>query len=128
MVDTEISQQMINSGARLVQQLDAIDLAPDAAFWMYFPDTKTWKLAIFDQRVEKIGPKEIYSKIKSVLDKYSKEIQLSLDNVALMKTNAPLLALLRTAVRTGPGIAGIRFKRNVVNGTLIEDAYIYRLK
>ena len=40
--------------------------------------------------------------------------------------DAPVVALLRTAIRTGPGISGIRFKNNVIDGTLIEDAYIYR--
>jgi hypothetical protein len=38
-----------------------------------------------------------------------------------------MITLLRVALRTGPGIGGIRFSSNVINGTLIEDAYIYRL-
>ena len=53
--------------------------------------------------------------------------ELSLDDLALAKPDAPLVTLLRNAVRTGSGIHGIRFSNNVMNGTVIEDAYIYRL-
>jgi hypothetical protein len=34
---------------------------------------------------------------------------------------------LRTAIRTDSGINGIRFSNNSINGTVIEDAYIYRI-
>ena len=40
---------------------------------------------------------------------------------------APLIGLLRQLIVTGPGIHGIRLSRNVVNGAMIEDAYIYRM-
>jgi hypothetical protein len=38
-----------------------------------------------------------------------------------------MVASLRSAVRTRPGIDGIRVTNNVINGLVIEDAYIYRL-
>jgi hypothetical protein len=40
----------------------------------------------------------------------------------------PLLQLLKGAIQTGPGINGIRFSRNMINGTYIDDAFIYRLQ
>jgi hypothetical protein len=50
-----------------------------------------------------------------------------LDDVTLSRPDEPIIALLRTAIHTGPGVGGIRFKNNAINGTLIEDAYIYRM-
>jgi hypothetical protein len=38
-----------------------------------------------------------------------------------------LVQLLRPVIGTGPGICGIRLTQNVIDGVLIEDAYIYRL-
>ena len=67
-----------------------------------------------------------YTKVQGALRKISTE-HFGLDDVAVAKPNAPILRLLRLAVRTGPGITGIRFTKNVINGHLIEDAYIYRL-
>jgi hypothetical protein len=79
-------------------------------------------------KVRKQGPKEVYRQIQKILTKFPKEISgLSLDDVEVAKTDAPVIALLRMALHTGPKIGGIRFKNNVIDGILIEDAYIYRL-
>ena len=52
---------------------------------------------------------------------------LSLDSVTLAKPDSLVVSLLRAAIRTEHDINGIRFTNNVINGTLVEDAYIYRL-
>jgi hypothetical protein len=128
MVDPDITQQMIGSGAELVRKLDASGLDPEAAFWMYYPDIKAWKLSIFISKVAMLGPKDVYAQIQKIIKKYPQEITLSLEDVALIRLGSPLLALLRIAIKIGPGIGPVRFKKNVINGTLIEDAYIYRMK
>jgi hypothetical protein len=128
MVETALTKEMIEPGATRVGKLDERGLQPDAALWLYSPDLQQWKLLIAEVKVGKKGPKEVYRQIQKILSESAEEIgELSLDDVALAKPDAPIIALLRVAVQTGPGISGIRFKNNVVNGTLIEDAYIYRL-
>lgn len=123
----ELTKDMIDSGAQLIKALDTQGLAADAAFWIYSPDTETWKLCIVEAKTETLGPKAVYAQVQKAM-KLSKETDLALDKIALMKADAPLLRLLRTAVKTGPGTSGIRFQKNMINGTLIEDAYIYRMK
>jgi len=128
MVETNLTKEMIETGATLVRKLDEQGLRPDAALWLYFPEVQQWKLVIAELKVGTLGPKEIYRKVQQVLEKSANEITgLSLDDVALARPDAPIIVLLRVAIRTGPGISGIRFTNNVINGTLIEDAYIYRL-
>lgn len=128
MVETYLTKEMIEAGAALIRKMDESSIQPDAAFWFYFPDIQAWKLVIAEVKVGRKGPKEVYRQIQKLLGKFSKEMKgLSLDDVALTRPDAPMVALLRIAMRTGPGISGIRFKNNVINGTLIEDAYIYRL-
>ena len=39
----ELTKDMIDSGAQLIKALDTQGLAADAAFWIYSPDTETWK-------------------------------------------------------------------------------------
>ena len=119
---------MIDSGAKLIRKLDKRSVRHDAAFWFYYPDTQEWKLVLAEVKVDKQGTKEVYREIQTVLSKFSQYIgDLSLDNIAVSKMDAPIVSLLRIAIRTGPGISGIRFRNNVINGTVIEDAYIYRL-
>ena len=70
----------------------------------------------------------IYKQIQKAISKLKNEVtELSLEDVALAKPQAPIVEVMKTAIKTGPGISGIRFSQNVINGVLIEDAYIYRL-
>ena len=128
MVETELSKELIEAGAELLRRLDDRGLQPDAAFWFYYPDVEAWKLVFTMVKISKPGPKHAYQQIQKVLTAASDELKpLDLEDIVLAKPDSPMVSLLRTAVRTGPGIRGIRFTPNVVNGTLIEDAYIYRL-
>ena len=38
-----------------------------------------------------------------------------------------MVRLLRKVIKTGRKVSGIRFTNNVINGTVIDDAYIYLL-
>ena len=53
--------------------------------------------------------------------------KVSLSDISVVENTDPLVTLLRTAVKTGMGIAGLRFSRNTINGHFIEDAYLYRV-
>lgn len=128
MVESTLTKDVIDAGKALVRELDNAGLTPDAAFWFYFPDIQAWKLVIAEIKVGLSGPKEVYRQIKHVLGKRPENLTLlSLDDITLAKPDAPIVGLLRRLVQTGSGISDIRLKRNVIDGTLIEDAYVYRL-
>jgi len=128
MVETILTKDMIEIGKVFVRKLDENKLMPVAALWFYFTKEEQWKLIIVEYDVATLGPKEIYRKIQQILVESRDELSgLSLDDVALDKPDAPIISLLRVAIKTGPEISGIRFKNNVINGTLIQDAYIYRM-
>jgi hypothetical protein len=127
MVETILTKEMIESGAALVRSLDERGIKPDAAFWLYFSEQQVWKLVVAEIKVGEEGPKEVYRRIQKILATSETARGLSLDDVVLVKPDATIVTLLRMAIRTGPDIAGIRFKSNVINGTLIEDAFIYRV-
>lgn len=128
MVETNLTKEMIDAGAVLIGKMDRSKMQPDAVFWMYFPEIQRWKLVIVEIKLGMGGPKQGYRQIQTLLRKYTEELKgLTLDDVTLEKPNARIVSLLRTAIRTGPGISGIRFKNSAVNGNLIEDVYIYRI-
>lgn len=127
MVETNLTKELIDAGARLVKKLDERGLAPDVAFWLYSPEEQTWKLRLVEVKLAKKGPKAAYSKVQKILAKYAEELEdIKLDDLVLEKPDARIVELIRKAVKTGPALSGIRFKNNVVDGTLIDDAYIYR--
>jgi len=128
MVGTQLTSELIQDGATLLQGLDEAGVPPDAAFWFYFSDINAWKLLLAEVDVATEGPREVYRSIQKTLQTLRDRITgLTLDDISVAKPDAPLIKLLSLALTTGPGMSGIRFTGNVINGTLVDDAYIYRL-
>lgn len=127
MVEVNLTKEIIEDGAKLVEALDSQGLSPDAAFWLYSPESQMWKLAIAQVEVGRAGPRQIYQKVQETLSGSPQIKTIKLDDVSILRTDAPIVALLRLVLRTGHSINGIRLKNNVINGTLVEDAYIYRI-
>ncbi|MBA7490512.1 hypothetical protein ES702_01050 [subsurface metagenome] len=124
---TVLVEKYIQEGKRLIEALDKAGFQVEAAMWFYLTDSDEWRLLIASPFVEKNGPKKAYSFIQSVLAQLSPSSEISLKDISVLSPKHHLISLLRIAIRTGPGISGIRFTRNVINSTLIEDAYIYRI-
>lgn len=127
MVEETLTKELIDAGAKLVKKLDERGLAPDAAFWLYSPEKQSWKLLLVDVKLAKRGPKAAYAEVQKILEGSTMELKnIKLDDLVVEKPDAHIVKLIRKAVRTGPAVSGIRFRNNVVDGTLIDDAYIYR--
>lgn len=128
LVGEQLTPEMIRSGETLVAALDKLNLLVRGAFWLLLPDQRTWRLVIASPEVRLVGPKVVYRKIRSALEKLpAGSANLGTKDISVVDEKTPIFLFLRSAVSTGPGISGIRFSQNVINGQLIEDAYIYRL-
>lgn len=124
---TVLVEKQIEEGKRLIEELDKTKFTVQAALWFYMADSDEWRLLIASPYVEKKGPKKSYNFIQTVLAKLSMPPEVSLRNISAIPPSHNLIRLIRVAIRTGHGISGIRFTGNVINNTLIEDAYIYRI-
>lgn len=124
---TALVERDIQEGKDLVEALDETEFKVDASLWFYSSDSDEWRLLIASPFVEENGPRKSYGFIRSVLTRSSPPSGISLKNISVMSPKHQLIKLLKTAISTGPDIAGIRFTRNVINNTLIDDAYIYRI-
>ncbi len=128
LVGDRLTAEMIDSGAKLVDALDKLNVTVKGAFWLLLPDRRVWRLLIAMPEVRLAGPKAMYRKIRSAIEKLPADVEpVGTKDISVIDDKAPLLSLLREAVSPVPGIDGIRFSRNVVNGQLIEDAYLYRI-
>ncbi|MEA1869608.1 MAG: hypothetical protein U9N09_05630 [Euryarchaeota archaeon] len=124
---TALVERDIQEGKDIVEALDKTEFKVDASLWFYSSDSDEWRLLIASPFVEDNGPRKSYGFIRSVLTRPSPPSEISLKNISVLSPKHHLIKLLKAAIRTGPDIAGIRFTRNVINNTLIEDAYIYRI-
>jgi hypothetical protein len=128
MVTPDLRAEMIDAGRRLLELLDRHKFRPRAAFWFYFPESDRWRFVVASPEVRVRGPQAAYRKVQALARKVPGAADIfAAGDVTVVKDNDPLIVLLRNAIATGPGISGIRFTNNAVNGTFIDDAYIYRL-
>jgi len=129
MVDTQLTPDLIQEGVTLVEGLDEAGVSPSAALWFYFPDIAAWRLVLGEVQVGPKGPREAYRVVQKTLKRLRNRIShLALEDIVMAKPDARMIQLLRQVGAAGPGISGMRVTSDVINGTLIEDAYIYRLK
>lgn len=123
-----LTKEMIEAGAELTRLLDQASLVVSASLWLYIPESNIWRLIIVSPEVKTYGPKKVYQKIQPVLSQILEEKpSIGLKDISVVESDNPFIALLRTAIRTGDGISGIRFSKNTISGHFIEDAYIYRI-
>jgi hypothetical protein len=120
--------QMIDAGAKLVERLDQSQSNVQAALWLFLPEEKTWEMIVISPLVKTDGPRSFYKRILEA-NKKANELEpiISLSDIKVADTSNPLINVLRIAISTGGGITGIRFSKNTINGTFIEDSYIYRI-
>ncbi|MBI1986922.1 MAG: hypothetical protein HYS70_01065 [Nitrospinae bacterium] len=122
-----LSEQMIDAGKKLIERLDESQVNVQAAFWLYLPDDKTWEMMLISPLVGTDGPRSFYKRILDANKKAEEsEPIISLDDIRVADTSNRLANLLSIAIPTGSGISGIRLWKNAINGTFIEDSYIYR--
>jgi hypothetical protein len=127
-VKETLTQEMIEAGAELTRLLDQSSLVVSASLWLYMPESNVWRLIIVSPEVRTLGPRKVYQKVQSVLSKASmKQYPVALKDISVAGDDDPIISLLRIAIRTNGGIAGIRFSKNTINGHFVEDAFIYRM-
>jgi hypothetical protein len=119
-------------GEVLITELDKAYINVHSALWLYNSEEQYWRLIIVSKNVDFQTPKKVYAEIKKALKAVQdrgEQIDISLQNISVISPNHPLNKVLSVAINTGPkDISGIRFSRNTINNSYIEDAYIYRMQ
>ncbi|HXM46750.1 MAG TPA: hypothetical protein VN956_02700 [Pyrinomonadaceae bacterium] len=128
LVKESLSEQMISAGSDLIRRLDETGLKVSGALWFYETDSNDWRLIIVSPDVRAKGVKTVYEEVQSVVRATpDDQSTISLKDISVVDSDDPLISLLKVAIKTDNGISRMRFSRNMINGTLIEDSYIYRL-
>ncbi len=128
MVTATLVEKNIKDGETLIRALDKRgDLVVKGALWFFNPESEIWRLIIASPFVDEHGPKEAYKIAQEVLKDISSKVDITLDEISMVGYNDDLIRLFRGAIHVS-GISGVRFRRNVIDNTFVEDAYIYRME
>ena len=116
----------IEEGKKVIDLLDRSGMQISSAFWLYLTEIQEWRLMLATPDIDTLGRKKTYAKILELLNQHLESIDMPLDAISIISPNQDLNKHLRTVMDKGKGISG-RFSGIVVNGTLIEDTYLYRV-
>lgn len=125
MVDRALTDQQIQEGEALIRALDVAGEEVDAAFWLLSEDSG-WQLFLHLPRLEETPPSVGYSRVSQVM-KRGQFQSISLSDIVVAKSANLWLQLLRLVFKA-EGIVRLRFTNNVVQGHLIPDAVVYRMR
>lgn len=125
MVAAALVDVPISDGEALLRELDKASISVPVAFWRYSSEWGEWRLALASPIVDSEGPREMYRRVQGALERLP-QTALRVDHVWAVGTKNPLVRALRSAIRTVPGMTGIRVTGSIFDGQLFEDAYIYR--
>jgi hypothetical protein len=126
LVKETLSDEMKRNGAALTRALDEAGWPVVASFWYYESDDNRWKLMLASPRVSTDGPRKAYGAVIDALDALHQS-RKNLKHITAIKPNNPIVRALASAVQTGWTIGGIPFSRRAINGSIVEDAYLYRM-
>jgi hypothetical protein len=128
LVSDQLTPEMISFGEQLVEKLGKSDLPIKGAFWMLLPESKLWRLVVASPEVGTLGPMSVYKKIQATLKKMGSDGPLvDLGDISVIEDTEQPFKSFKKILRASQGGKGNRISRSVINGQLIDDAFIYRL-
>jgi hypothetical protein len=129
LVKGQLTSEMIEAGRHLLARLKESNHEVTTAYWLYNPDAGEWRLTLAMPEVDADGPREVYSRIWSVLTGNGGTfIGLDLSNITVV---SPADRFVRTLVQYQKGSAlhnnlpNPRMSRFELGDTYVEDMYLY---
>lgn len=117
----------LENGAEVLKILDAADLKPEVAAWLFLPNHESWWLILASRRFDRLGDLEgrklVYSVWKDAGFPVHKE-----PSVMILPTSHPFIRdLRRHHGKPRKAVEGVRLGPESLGKWFIEDGYAYRI-
>jgi hypothetical protein len=124
MVATVLIDQYIHAGRGLVEMLQQSEFPLQGAFWLYSSESDGWRLVLVTELVDALGTTEAYKRVQDVLDPNG---GLTLSDVKVVGTSAPLASVLQKVHRRGPPTWMLDYSGPLTGGGWVDSALVYQL-
>jgi hypothetical protein len=123
MAAPNLSQHLIDAGAKLLAALDDAGLQAQGAGWIFDHGLGDWRFMIATSLVDSKGRLWVYKHLVKVMAKLNMPEDLTVADIHLMGTDNPLFRMMAQLIHLDNGVA--RFENCRLNDMLF-DAAIYR--
>ncbi len=125
LVRASLTDQMIDAGARLLNDIKDTDLEVVAAFWLFFTEAGEWRLVLVSPRIDKDGPRKLYEQLSEKLYAGTDKVYgIDIFNITFMSPSERLVGALADANRQST-LSSQRLPGIYLNGVYVEDLYVY---
>jgi hypothetical protein len=126
LVKEQLTKEMIDAGARLVDRLVESGLPISVAMWFFTPETNKWRLLI-STPLAADSPREVREQIDEARKSLGPEAEeLLFWSVGLISTRNELVQALTADMSLELAAKPVRLTRSAVRGRYIDDALVYR--
>lgn len=116
---------LVTEGSKLVAWLDATEVKPRAALWVYNSETDRWRLWIVPKN--EMDKFHFYSIVSEVISHHRDEIPtFDVSLVEFKSANHPAVEGLGRILRM-EGLGAAHVSDNMLNGYLLSDGIVLRL-
>jgi len=126
LVGRSFTNEMMEAGSVFVREIERSSLHLHAALWIQQTPDDFWKFVLAFPEVRLEGPRYVYKKLRSISNRIPPdEFKIGTEIISVVEEKDRFIQIFKAAIRVDGG--GVRFTRNSLNGTYIEDAYIYKM-
>lgn len=129
MGETALVESLVNDAMALVKQLDDDGVSPSFVAWYYYDDADEWRLLIASPNLDSLLQKQepvAYRKVIGALSKTA-PTTMGVSYLKLVPTSSPLLAALRSLVRTdAKSIIRAHFTATTLNNIFMSQVIVLR--
>ena len=126
LVGRSLTNEMMEAGSVFVQEIERSSLHLHAALWIQQTPDDFWKFILAFPEVRLDGPRYVYKQLRAISKRISPEVyKIGVEIISVVEERDRLIQIFKGVIKVHGG--GIRFSRNSLNGTYIEDAYIYKM-
>jgi hypothetical protein len=121
-----VSEKALRTGKQLIQLLEKSGMQIESALWLNDPERSGWRLVLATKGASENLRGE-YLKVSTILLRdQALSTVISSSDVEIVAPNNKIIRLLSEGI--GKSVrTRTRWERSTVKGTVIEDAFIYRL-
>lgn len=119
----------IEEGQRLIDALNSSGLSTDSALWIYSSDSESWHLMLSSEICDREGTLKAYREILTVFRDVQPELKIDWTSlIAVSPKNELIEDLRQSQLQWHRNLSGRRLTDNMVDGTRVDDGYIYQIK